>query len=116
MTNTSVSLHGTKRTSGWSRETGGGLAPERWLAKPEPEPKLLSPWPLNKLPGWMARVNECLTKQELDAVRLSAQRGKPLGDEAWVESITRRLTLESTTRLQGRPRVRLPKDEANKET
>jgi len=68
----------------------------RWLQKPAPDPKLLSPWPLPRLPGWAGRVNECLTKQGLDAVRLSAQRGKPLGDEAWVESMARRLNLEST--------------------
>ena len=47
----------------------------RWLQKPEPDPKLLSPWPWPRLPGWIARVNDSLTKQELDAVRLSAQRG-----------------------------------------
>jgi putative transposase len=87
----------------------------RWLQKPEPDPKLLSPWPLPRLHGWTARDNECLTKQELDAVRLSAQRGKPLDDEAWVESIARRLNLESTMRPRGRPQVRFPKDEANKE-
>jgi len=49
------------------------------LQKPEPDPKLLSRWTLPRLPGWTARVNDSLTKQELDAVRLSAQRGKPLG-------------------------------------
>jgi putative transposase len=41
----------------------------RWLQKREPDPRLLSPWPLPRLPGWVARVNESLTKQELDAVR-----------------------------------------------
>jgi putative transposase len=87
----------------------------RWLQKPEPIPALLSPWPLPRLPGWLARVNECLTKQELDAVRLSAQRGKPLGDEGWVESIALRLNLESTIRPRGRPRVPDPKDDSNKD-
>ena len=91
----------------------------RWLQKPEPEPRLLSSWPLPRLPGWTARVNESLTKQELDAVRLSAQRGKPMGDEAWVESIARRLSLESTMRPRGRPQVRFPKhpeENQNKQT
>jgi putative transposase len=87
----------------------------RWLQKSEPEPRLLSPWPLPRLPGWVARVNESLTKQELDAVRVSAQRGKPLGDKGWVESIARRLNLESTLRPRGRPRVRLPEEKPNKE-
>ena len=87
----------------------------RWLQQPEPDPTLLSPWPLPRLPGWVARVNESLTKEELDAVRLSAQRGRPLGNEDWVESIARRLNLESTMRPRGRPRVRFPKEEPNKE-
>lgn len=78
----------------------------RWMRKPEPEPKLLSPWPLPRLPKWVARVNEPLTKNELKAVRLSATRGRPLGDEGWVDSTARRLNLESTMRPRGRPRVR----------
>ena len=53
--------------------------------------------------------------QELKAIRNCAQRGAPLGDEGWVESIARRLDLESTMRPRGRPRVRpLPKN-GNKE-
>jgi len=87
----------------------------RWLQKPEPDPKLLSPWPLPRLPGWTGRINESLKKQELDTVRLSAQQGKPLGDEAWVESIARRLIPECTMRSRGRPHVLAPKDEANKQ-
>ena len=81
----------------------------RWLRKPEPNPPLLSPWPLARLPGWTKRVNAALSEEELAAVRLSAQRGKPLGDEGWVESIARRLNLESTMRPRGRKRVRFPK-------
>jgi len=83
----------------------------RWLQQPEPAPKLLAPWPLPRLPHWKARVNERLTKQELDAVRISAQRGKPLGADNWVESIARRLNLEATMRPRGRPRVRFPAEE-----
>jgi len=87
----------------------------RWIQKPEPEPRLLSRWPLPRLPRWVDRVNEPLTESELKAVRLSAQRGRPLGDEGWVESIARRLNLESTMRPRGRPRVRFPQEEENKE-
>jgi len=82
----------------------------RWVRKPEPEPPLLSPWPMPRLPGWVGRVNEPLSDEELAAVRLSAQRGRPLGDEGWVESIARRLNLESTMRPRGRKRVRFPKN------
>ena len=70
----------------------------RWLQKPEPDPKLLSPWPIRRLPGWVDRVNEPLSQSELDAVRHAAQRGAPLGDEGWVESTARRLNMESTMR------------------
>ncbi|MFT5042912.1 MAG: putative transposase [Hyphomicrobiaceae bacterium] len=87
----------------------------RWMQKPEPEPKLLSPWPLPRLPKWVARVNEPLTENELKAVRLSANRGRPLGDEGWVESTALRLNLESTMRPRGRPRVRLNTPKQNNE-
>jgi len=68
-----------------------------------------------RLPGWVERVNEPLSEEELAEVRLSAQRGRPLGDEGWVESIARRLNLESTMRPRGRKRVRFPKNDT-KET
>ena len=87
----------------------------RWLQTPEPEPRLLSAWPLPRLPRWTERVNEALSEQELDAVRRCAQRGRPLGDEGWVESIARRLNLESTMRPRGRPQVRFPDAEQIKE-
>ncbi|MEM9367875.1 MAG: hypothetical protein AAGD07_17930 [Planctomycetota bacterium] len=60
-------------------------------------------------------MNEPLSDSDLKAVRQSAQRGRPLGDEGWVESIARRLNLESTMRPRGRPQVRFPKEEGNKE-
>ncbi|WP_372726039.1 transposase [Novipirellula sp.] len=93
----------------------GSLA--RWLAKPEPEPKLLSPWPIARLPNWSQRVNEPLTEDELKAIRWSVRRGSPYGDETWVESIARRLDLESTLRPRGRPRKKQPaKQKAEKES
>jgi hypothetical protein len=56
-----------------------------------------------------------LTELELDAVRRSAPRGQPLGDEGWVEWIARRLHLKSTMRQRGRPRVRFTAPNQNKE-
>lgn len=76
----------------------------RWLQKPEPDPKLLSRWPLSRLPRWTERVNEPLTKGELDAVRLSAQRGRPLGTDDWVDQVVKQHGLESTIRPRGRQR------------
>ena len=62
----------------------------RWLQWPEVEPKLLSSGPISRLPNWVDRVNEALTDGELKAIRNCAQRGAPLGNEGWVESIARR--------------------------
>jgi putative transposase len=78
----------------------------RWLQHPEADPKLLSRWPLSRLPNWISRVNEPLTESEIKAVRWSVKKGSPFGEETWVESIARRLDLESTLRPRGRPRVR----------
>jgi putative transposase len=87
----------------------------RWLQKPEPDPKLLSPWPIARLPKWVERVNEPLTECELAAVRLSAQRSRPLGDQGWVESTAKRLCLESTIRPRGRQRVRPQEQETDQD-
>ena len=84
--------------------------------KPEPDPKLLSPWPLPRLPKWVERVNDPLTKNELAAVRPSAQRGRPLGDDVWVESNATRLNLESTIRPRGRQQLRSEMDMQIKQT
>ncbi len=77
----------------------------RWVQKIEPAPKLLSPWPLARLPNWVARVNEPLFEQELDAVRRCLRHGSPLGGANWVKTTARRLWLPSTHRPRGRPRV-----------
>ena len=87
----------------------------RWCQSSEADPKLLSSWPIPRLPNWVSRVNEPRTQAELDAVRLSAQRGRPLGDEGWVESVASRLHLESTLRPRGRQRVRPLPGNQNKE-
>jgi len=86
----------------------------RWLKKPEP--KLLSKWPLTRLPNWVQRVNEPLTDNELEAVRRCAHRGQPLGRARWVASLARRLNLESTLRPRGRPKLKRGSQHANKET
>ncbi|MCC9599396.1 transposase [Stieleria sp. JC731] len=87
----------------------------RWHNKKDSEPKLLSPWPLARPPKWVTRVNLALSEKELEAVRRCPQRGAPLGDEGWAESIARRLNLESPMRPRSRPRIRKPPQDANKE-
>lgn len=88
----------------------------RWLEKPEPEPKLLTGWPIARLPNWTARVNQAMLASELERIRNSAQRGSPFGDSEWTESTAKRLGIESSLRPQGRPRVRFNKDGRNNES
>ena len=76
----------------------------RWTQKPQPPPRLLSSWPLPRPSHWIKRVNQPLTPSELDAVRLSVQRGRPFGDPAWTEQVAQRTGLRYTLRLRGRPR------------
>ena len=83
----------------------------RYYLTPEPDPQLLSPWPIPRLPNWVEGVNVPLTDVELVAVRQCVQRSRPFGDDEWVESIVRRLGLESTLRPRGHQRVRpLPEE------
>ncbi len=58
----------------------------------------------SRLANWIEHVNEPLTKGELEAIRRSIRRGRPLGDSEWTEKIARRLGLETTLRPRGRPK------------
>lgn len=88
----------------------------RWSQTTEPDPRLLSAWPLARLPNWVAKVNEPLTVSELDAVRRSVQRGSPYGNSNWVETTAQRLGLTSTLRPRGRPQVHFPGAPPNNES
>ena len=62
------------------------------------------------LPGdWSARVNAPESEPELAALRRSVNRGAPFRDIVWVEATAEYLGLESSLRLQGRPRRRREK-------
>ena len=88
----------------------------RWLQPTEPEPALLSPWPIRRLPNWVAKVNEALTDKELSALRRSAQRGTPFGETNWINETSHRLGLSTTLRPRGRPQVRFPTKEQHNES
>lgn len=75
----------------------------RWNQSTEPDPKILSKWPIKRLPGWNARVNAALTDKELFSVRTCLTRGRPFGDEDWVEQIAEKHGLWFTLRPVGRP-------------
>jgi len=78
----------------------------RWKYGTPAEKQLLSSWPLPRLANWIEHVNKPLTTGELDAIRRSIRRGRPLGDSQWAENIARRLGLETTLRPRGRPKKR----------
>jgi putative transposase len=65
---------------------------------------LLHAWPIERPPDWRERVNRPETPAELEALRRSVQRGQPFGSPSWCTRISKRLGLESTFRLPGRPR------------
>ena len=64
----------------------------------------LSGWPVNAPKNWVHRVNQCQTQAELDSLRLSLQRGRPLGSPGWTQATADRLGLSSTMRRRGRPK------------
>jgi putative transposase len=76
-------------------------------------PEWLTPiadWPVEAPANWVERVDRPETPAELDAVRTSVKRGRPLGDDRWQRRTAAKLALESTLRKRGRPRVRPVKD------
>jgi len=60
--------------------------------------ELLAPWPLPQPPRWLASVNLPQPPSQEKMMQDSIGRGRPLGDVAWVERITRRLSLQHTLR------------------
>jgi putative transposase len=63
----------------------------------------LSDWPMERPADWTTRVNRPHTASELEALRVSVQRGRPFGDEGWVRRMAKRFGMESTLRPRGRP-------------
>jgi putative transposase len=61
-------------------------------------------WPVERPRNWMDRVNAKLTPREIERVRTSILRGRPLGEPRWVERTAARLDLMHTLRREGRPR------------
>jgi putative transposase len=68
------------------------------------EKQLLAKWPLALPRQWLEHVEQPLNEAELEAVRRSVQKGKPLGSAGWTQRTAKRLGLESTLRQRGRPR------------
>ena len=65
----------------------------------------LSAWPLERSRNWIAWVNRGLNDEQLEEIRSSVQRDRPLGPATWVRRTAARLGLEFTLRGPGRPRL-----------
>ena len=63
----------------------------------------LSDWPMERPRDWTTNVNRPHTASELEALRVSVQRGRPFGDEGWVRRMAKRFGMEATLRPRGRP-------------
>jgi putative transposase len=61
-------------------------------------------WPLPRPADWVRHVNRAQSEAEVEAIRRSLRRGRPLGQSDWVEQTAKRLGLESTLRDRGRPK------------
>jgi putative transposase len=68
----------------------------------------LHPWPLPRPRNWLALVNRAQTAAEVEALRMSLERGRPFGSEAWQKRTAEELRLESTFRARGRPKKPKP--------
>ena len=68
------------------------------------KPYMLGAWPVNRPARWMAIVNEPDAKDDLEAIRISVERGQPFGDREWVERTAKRLGLMPSLRNRGRPK------------
>ena len=83
----------------------------RWLHPTEHQEKpVLCPWPIPRPNNWIRRVNQALTRKELEAVQTSVTRGRPFGSISWQEATAKQLGLESTFRNRGRPKKMIDHD------
>ena len=76
----------------------------RWRSGTTEQTRLLSGWPdpPGRRPrGWVERVNRPQSIEELEVIRLSIQRGRPLGDPEWMDFTIKQYGLESTLRSRG---------------
>jgi putative transposase len=65
--------------------------------------KLLGEWPEDQPADWPAQVNKALSEAQLERIRTSIVRGRPLGSEPWTRRTAATMGLEYTLRPRGRP-------------
>jgi putative transposase len=84
----------------WRRVGRGGDA-----SRP---PLPLAIWPVEQPMDWLTWVNEPQTDSELEALRVSVNKGRPFGEKRWQDSATLALGLQSSYREAGRPKKAKP--------
>jgi len=75
------------------------------LNNPELAKKILSPWPIDVPRNYLSLVKQPLPKVQLDSIRTSIEKSRPLGGEAWVSKQVGRYDLGYTLRQRGRPKA-----------
>jgi putative transposase len=76
-----------------------------WAARQDAKlMEFLSSWPMDRPQNWIELVNEPDKASELDALRSSAQRGRPFGSEGWMITTAKQLGLKGTMHPRGRPK------------
>lgn len=66
--------------------------------------RFLSSWPIPPTRNYLSLVNKIQSKVQLDNIRNSIIKNRPLGDEQWVKRTAEDLGLESSLRESGRPK------------
>lgn len=89
----------SKTVEAWKWGSG-----HRRLEGNEKEQKLISTPPIELPRNYRAWVNTPESNKELEAIRTSVNKGKPLGTMKWTERTVERFGLELTTRGRGRPK------------
>jgi putative transposase len=72
-----------------------------WRRGADPAP---AAWPVPRPRNWSQIVNSAMDKTDIEQVRTSLKRGRPLGTESWVNRIAGQMGLEFTLRDRGRPK------------
>jgi putative transposase len=66
--------------------------------------ELLDEWPVERPRGWRGLVNQGMGQSERGRIKASFERDRPLGSDAWVKAIAKKLGLLYTLNPRGRPR------------
>ena len=88
----------------WSSYRVHGLGEPNPLVDPLIAYEELSPYAKVRQGKWSGIVHRPIEEATLQAVRRSAATGLPYGDEAWVNRLARKLSLDLRIRPRGRPR------------